>query len=270
MGATPSREAQVLRADLQAPLTGAAAAAAGVLGTYALDVEMESPTCGSAYKSSPIWCCCGREEFRVPWPCHCCGANCLCCPHAPHGEAWESALAGGFRAQLKEAGHMVARSAEQRYSALGADGRPVSDVQQNVLVANARRLLLQGWVAQANAYLAPFGLETRAYNWVEERRDDKGNKTGEVLRCALQFYERSASQAPLLLLAGGSGAVAPYPAPPPQVALGGPPPPAGSAPQFYPPPQQEAPHFYPPPRSPQQQQQQQQQYYQSAGAPKTV
>jgi hypothetical protein len=84
------------------------------------------------------------------------------------------------------------------YSALGADGRPVSDVQQNVLVANARRLLLQGWVAQANAYLAPFGLETRAYNWVEERRDDKGNKVGEVLRCALQFYAVPQLHAPLL------------------------------------------------------------------------
>ena len=269
MGAAPSREAQVLRAELHPPLTGAAAAAAGVIGTYSLDVELESPACGSAYRSSPIWCCCGREEFRVPWPCHCCGANCLCCPHAPRGEAWESALAGGFRAQLKEAGRMVARSAEQRYSALGAEGRPVSDAQQNVLVGNARGLLLQGWVAQANAFLAPFGLSTQAFNWVEDRRDDKGNKTGEVLRCALQFYQRPASLAPLLAGGGaGAGAVAPFP----QLALGGPPAPAITAgtappPQFFPPPQQ-APQYYPPPPP-----QQQQQYYQSdtgSGAPKSL
>lgn len=218
MGAAPSMEAQALRAELQAPLRGAAAAAAGVLGTYALDVELESPTCGPTYRSSPIWCCCGREEFRVPWPCHCCGANCVCCPHSPRGAAWEAALAAGFAPMLRDAGAMVARSAGQRYSAQGADGRPVGDVEQNVILANARSQLLAQWQAHANAFLAPFGLSVRAWNWIEERRNDKGAKTGEVLRCAVQVYERSQHQAPLL---EGSGALAA----------------AGSAPpQFYPPP----------------------------------
>jgi hypothetical protein len=186
MGAKPSREEVALRGILAAPLAGVDARLAGVIGTLSLDVEVED-SCWCTCKSSPIWCCCGRGEFRVPWPCHCCGADCCCCPHAPRGDAWEAALAGGFRALLKEAGAAVHASAGQRFSAMDLEGRPVG-VTQNVLLANARATLLQAWSARALPLLAPFGLSVSAFNWVEDRRDDKGNKTGEVLRCALQFY----------------------------------------------------------------------------------
>lgn len=239
MGAKPSREVIALRSVLGEPLKGADAARAGVIGTLSLDSEVED-ACFTTYKSSPIWCCCGRGEFRVPWPCHCCGADCCCCPHAPRGDAWEAALAGGFRSLLKEAGSAVDASAAQRFSAMDLEGQGVA-VNQNVLLANARAALLQAWSARALPALAPFGLSVRAYNWVEDRRDDKGNKVGEVLRCALQFYAVPQLSAPLL---GQEAAPA-------------------AAPGFYPAPAAVAPL------------QQQQQYFQhdagnASGAPKQV
>jgi len=253
MGAAPSSEAALLRSALAAPLQGAAARELGVIGTLALDVEVES-TCCSQYKASPIWCCCGRGEYRVPWPCHCCGAECVCCPHAPKGAAWEAALRGGLDALLREAGQAVARSADQRYAAVGRSGQPVG-VPQTVLMANARALLLQDWLPRANALLQGHGLACAGFNWVEDRRDDKGNKTGEVLRSALQFYALPANRVPLVagegvpgvVMVGAYGAVAPAPV-------------AGA---FYPP---------PPPPQPQQQQHYQQGPTGSAitGAPKEV
>ena len=213
MGGKPSREEVALRSVLGAPLTGAAARAAGVVGTLSLDREVEDLCCLPSFKSSPIWCCCGRGEFRVPWPCNCCGADCCCCPHAPRGDAWQAALAAGFGALLLEAGRAADASASQRYSAQDLEGRPVV-TNQNVLLANARATLLQAWSARALPALAPFGLAVRAFNWVEDRRDDKGNKTGEVLKCALQFYAVPEAAAPLL---GGAqaGAVPGFFPPPP-------------------------------------------------------
>lgn len=258
MGNSVSSEVATLRSTLSPPFSGSSAAAMGVVGTYSLDVEVED-TCFSTHRSSAICCGAGRGEFRVPWPCHCFGADCCCCPHSPRGAAWGAALAGGFHALLLEAGHMVARSADQRYSAVGVEGQAVH-APQNLLLANARQQLLAGWLPRANAFLLPYGLSCRAFNWVEDRRDDKGNKTGEVLRCAVQFYAQPAHGAPLLP-GTGSGA------PPGVVVVGGAGAPALPAAGYGSSvPAQSGAYFPPPP--------QQQLYYQggegATGAPKTV
>lgn len=176
MGSAPSRP---LYGSAHAPLVGDAARAAQVIGTYALDAELEESCCCN-WTSSPICCCHHRGEFRVPWPCNCCGADCCCCPHSPRGAAWAAASAGVFPSLLAEGGQLAVSIARA----------PRAPGPQLVAVGLERsEAFAQRWTPRANAMLAPYGLHCAVFHWVEDRRDDKGNKTGEVLKCAVQFYE---------------------------------------------------------------------------------
>lgn len=180
MGASNSRAAQ-LRATLRVPIAGAYARSAGVIGTLMLDYSETMNGCGGGGVDKPA-CCTSLNAFRVPWPCHCCGGDCACCPHSPRGDAWDRALANGFGALLAEA------SAIAGTFRLGASGY----VALAELAAVRARALEEQWTPRANAFLAAFGLRAAAFAWVEDTRDDKGNKTGEVTRTALQFYSGAA------------------------------------------------------------------------------
>ena len=110
MGAWQSMEERMLRSQQQQPLMGRSAASLGVVGTFALDADYNaSYIFGSGYISSPLCCSSYRGDFRVPWPCHCCGADCVCCPHSPRGAAFDAAMAGGFAMLLAEAWTLAQR-----------------------------------------------------------------------------------------------------------------------------------------------------------------
>jgi hypothetical protein len=66
-----------------------------------------------------------------------------------------------------------------------------------VLLGTAREAALAPWVIRANEFLRPHSLSVAVYNWIEQTRDDKGNQTGEILRCAVQVYAGPGSQAML-------------------------------------------------------------------------
>jgi hypothetical protein len=149
----------------------------GVIGTLALDYGETMNGCGGSGLDKPA-CCVSHNMYRIPWPCHCCGADCFCCPHSPRGSAWDAALAGGFTSLLSEAATITATIR------LGASGY----IALAELAAMRGRVLQEQWVPRANAFLAQYHLRTDAFAWVEDTHDDKGNKTGEVLRSALQFY----------------------------------------------------------------------------------
>ena len=175
-----------MRGALQPPLTGRIAASVGVIGTWALDADFEAGACGSIF-SSPICCCFYAGVFRVPYPCNCCGAECCCCPHAPSGVAFQSARARGLDALIAEAGRLAMESV----MLVPANGMTPEggQIPRHVLLGNARaELFEQRWTARANSFLKAFGLRVAVFNWIEARRDGKGNTIGEGLRCALQFY----------------------------------------------------------------------------------
>jgi hypothetical protein len=201
MGASNSRAAQ-LRATLRVPLTGAYARSAGVIGTLTLDYSETMNGCGGGGGGvdKPA-CCTSRAAFRVPWPCHCCGADCACCLHAPRGAAWYRALAGGGVGALLADASAIAGAYR-----LGASGYVAL-----AELAAARGLALEAqWTPRANAFLAAFGLHAAAFAWVEDRRDDKGNKTGEVTRTprtALQFYNGVAQPGAVAVTAPAYGAL---------------------------------------------------------------
>lgn len=190
MGAQSSAE-QALRSTLRPPLYGGGQ---GVVGTLKLDAELSRGNCGDTQTRSDIWCCLYSGLFRVPWPCNCCGADCCCCPHSPRGPAWEMALAAGFGQLLAEAGAIA--TATRPF----ASGDSVSVL---VLLGTAREAALAPWVLRANEFLRPHGLSVAVYNWIEQTRDDKGNQSGEVLRCAVQVY---AGPGPQAMLAAAQGA----------------------------------------------------------------
>jgi hypothetical protein len=185
MGGASSAE-MAARSSLVPPLWGNSAAQAGVIGTYKLDAELNTDNCGSTSMSSDVFCCLYRGEFRVPWPCNCCGQDCCCCPHSPKGPQWEVALAAGFGQLLAEAGTIAMYT--QPMAVMGGN------VSVQAALGNARNMTLAPWVQKANAFLRPHGLSCAVYNWVEEKRDDKGGKVGEVLRCAIQIYQGAGPQ----------------------------------------------------------------------------
>ena len=175
------------------PLTGKRARDAGVVGTVALDLTVANSCCCDTFKGSELCCCAYKGKYRVPWPCHCCGAECCCCPHLPHSPQYEQALQAGLRELIEEAGQIAFLEAPQpqnlqaAQAALAVSGeRPAG----HYVLGIARDMLLkQRWTGRANALLARYSLRVVVFNWVEDVRDDKGNKTGEVLKSALQFYE---------------------------------------------------------------------------------
>jgi len=189
MGAQSSTE-QALRSTLRPPLSGGGQ---GIVGTLKLDAELNRGNCGDTHTCSDIWCCFYRGQFRVPWPCNCCGADCCCCPHSPRGPAWEMALAAGFGQLLAEAGAIAMATPPF------ASGESVSVL---VLLGTAREAALAPWAVRANDFLRQHGLSVAVFNWIEATRDDKGNQTGEVLRCAVQVY---AGPGPQLSLAAALG-----------------------------------------------------------------
>ena len=174
------------------PLVGAKARRAGVVGTIALDLVINPNFCclGPFY-GSDIWCFFYRGQFRVPWPCHCCGAECCCCPHLPHSPAFDQAMTRGLRELIAEAGQLAVAEAALPQHLDAARAAFQSEVpQMHYVLGLARDMLLkQRWTPRANALLASLGLRVAVFNWVEDQRDDKGNKIGELLRSALQFYE---------------------------------------------------------------------------------
>jgi hypothetical protein len=86
----------------------------------------------------------------------------------------------------------------------GGASRYVSSYVELAALAAARsRALDEQWTPRANAFLRAYGLRAAVYSWIEERRDDKGNKTGEAARCAVQFYNAADFDR-----AGGLGVVA--------------------------------------------------------------
>ena len=184
IGAQSSAE-KALRSTLRPPLYGGGQ---GVVGTLKLDAELSRGNCSDAHTRSDIWCCLYSGLFRVPWPCNCCGADCCCCPHSPRGPAWEMALAAGFGQLLAEAGAIA--TAMRPF----ASGDSVSVL---VLLGTAREAALTPWVIRANEFLRPHSLSVAVYNWIEQTRDDKGNQTGEILRCAVQVYAGPGPQAML-------------------------------------------------------------------------
>ena len=202
MGAWQSMEERMLRSQQQQPLMGRSAASLGVVGTFALDADYNaSYIFGSGYISSPLCCSSYRGDFRVPWPCHCCGADCVCCPHSPRGAAFDAAMAGGFAMLLAEAGQL-AMGAIGGVAAGGvtADGQRVPP---HVLLGSARAALFaERWTPRANALLRNYGLRAAVFNWIHVRHDDKGNRTGEAARCAVQIYDAAAFDG-----AGGLGVV---------------------------------------------------------------
>lgn len=212
----------ILRASLIPPLRPRQLSVGGVavLGTYSLNSEIYAGGCFQVSERSPV-CCRSAEEFGVPWPCHCCGSDCLCCPHAPRGPAWERALGAGFRGLLNEAGRTVKQTKV-------VDRSDASILAQ---VGSARALIMAPWTQRANAFLQPFGLSCHVFNWIEDTRDDKGNKSGEILRCAVQIYKGGF---PAEFLIGGPVVPVPFVAVVPPTPGAYIPP---SAPGFYPPPQ---------------------------------
>jgi hypothetical protein len=78
---------------------------------------------------------------------------------------------------------------KEHFSALSTATGAQVRVDNNMVLGAARTALFRAqWTPRANAFLARFGLSVQNYNWIEDRRDDKGNKTGEVLKSALQVY----------------------------------------------------------------------------------
>lgn len=203
MGCRQSAEEQALRSQLQPPLSGARARAMGVIGTWALDADFEASGCGTGL-TSPVCCCLYRGEFRVPWPCTCCGANCCCCPHAPAGAAFQAAMAGGFASLLAEAGRLAMEALAGLAAGGAAAGMVAADgspLPPHVLLGNLRAArFAERWTPRANAFLQAYGLRVAVFNYIVVRRDDKGNKVGEAACCALQFYNAAAFEG-----AGGFG-----------------------------------------------------------------
>ena len=111
-------------------------------------------------------------------------------------------MAGGFGALLAQAGQLaMAAVGGVAAGGLTADGQRLPP---HVLLGHARAALFaEQWTPRANAFLRAYGLRAAVYSWIEERRDDKGNKTGEAARCAVQFYNAADFDR-----AGGLGVVA--------------------------------------------------------------
>ena len=196
------------------PLTSSAAKReAGVIGTLMLNPNDAVTTCsllGCLYdaccpfpfrslddpfeNSFPVDCtwvtadreqgCFSRDAFNVPFPCHCCGADCVCCPHSPRGGAWEAALASGFGPLLAEAGPL-ARSIKLSSPDVGAAYGGLAE-----LVHARESLLNTHWVPRANAVLLAHGLRVAAFSYAYKKPNDKG-WGGWSSRCVLQFYDNA-------------------------------------------------------------------------------
>lgn len=129
--------------------------------------------------------CFSREDaFHVPFPCSCCGADCVCCPQSPRGGAWEAALASGFGPLLAEAGPL-ARSIKLISPNYGAAYGGLAEL------VHARELLLNThWVPRANAVLLAHGLRVAAFSYAFVMPPDKGY--GGWGSCSvLQFYDNA-------------------------------------------------------------------------------
>jgi len=180
------------------PLKYAAAREAGVIGALALDSNAAVNTyslleacfggclcpdtvcCTWESVDRETCCCFSRDDFYVPFPSHCCGADCDCCPSSPRGGAWEAALANGFGPLLAEAGSL-ARSIKLS----SPDYRGLAEL------AHARAVLLNThWVPRANAVLSGSGLRVAAFSYVFMKIKSEG-KGGWGSRCVLQFYDNA-------------------------------------------------------------------------------
>ena len=109
-----------MRGQLLAPLGGCCGGDASqvppaqrIVGTYVLDTALNQDCCCAESPSSAIPCACAapRNQFVVPYPCHCCGADCCCCPNSPAGPEWAAAMAGGFGQLLDELARAVLATA---------------------------------------------------------------------------------------------------------------------------------------------------------------
>jgi len=203
MGCAPSKD-QIVRGQLLAPLGGCCGGDASqvppaqrIVGTYVLDTALNQDCCCAESPSSAIPCACAapRNQFVVPYPCHCCGADCCCCPNSPAGPEWAAAMAGGFGQLLDELARAVLATA-----ATHEDG-----VSRLALLGRARQASAAPWAARANAFLARYGLCCAVFNFIQEKRDDKGNKYGEMLLCAVQVY--GGTQLPAIVAPRAAGAV---------------------------------------------------------------
>ena len=100
-------------------------------------------------------------------------------------------MAAGFSTLLQEAGMlaMQAISSNIPIPVSSSDASANHYVRPHMKVAYNRMLMLHPWTMKANAFLQPYGLFITISNWIEETRDDNGNKTGEFLCSALQVLE---------------------------------------------------------------------------------
>ena len=197
-----------------------------VIGTVALNKELAEGCCNTANLTVSHTCnCCAPPRFDIPWPAECFGYECRCCPHLPKGGGWESALAAGFGSLVVEAAQLTIVTMR---ASLALPPHPA--IHRHIIAGLEvmRAFAASGWLGRANAALQPHGLSVNAFCWVEEKHDDKGNKTGEAVRTALQFYAGPPPvQIGVLPTVGPMGLVpAPQgmiPPPPPgsYVALGG-------------------------------------------------
>jgi len=199
MGAGGSTPEGMARAELYRPLRGASVRLDGsapqplrIVGTLMLDVVVNKDNCQPYRLASPFCCGTSRRTFSVGWPCPgtvgCwCFDECACCPHLPRGAPWEAALADGFGAALLEAAGIAMGVDQSVAVSVGDDG--AGGLSRMALEGTARAAALAAWTPRANALLARHNLSCYAFTWIEEKRDDKGNKTGEMLLSAVQVYD---------------------------------------------------------------------------------
>ena len=196
----------LLRRELRAPpydccSKGVHPSGIPIVGTYALDSILVQDPCyrervASAAACTP--CESPRGVFSVPYPCSFMGSDCCCCPGSPSGPAWQSALGTGFGDMLRDAAQIIVSS----------EAAPAPDVSRFAALGTARQARIAPWVESANAFLSKYGLSCAVYSYIEEKRDNKGVKTGEVLWSAVQIYRGSPPPA-VVLPAGAAGGLAP-------------------------------------------------------------